>query len=57
MTTAIRNKYDCFDYLTPRELEQVTEIVTEAFIRETKIQPEIFEIETNIIVDTILEVD
>ena len=38
-------------------LESKVIILTEAFIRETKIQPEIFEIETNIIVDTILEVD
>jgi flagellar motor switch protein FliM len=49
----IRNKYDCYEYLTHREREQVTDILSEAFVRVTNIQPEIFEIECNIIVDTI----
>jgi len=53
--TAIRNKYDVYDSLTPDELETVTNIFLDALSRQNNIQPEIFGIETNIVVDTILE--
>tara|TARA_Y100001963_G_scaffold129019_1_gene183881 strand:- start:90 stop:266 length:177 start_codon:yes stop_codon:yes gene_type:complete len=53
--TAIRNKYDVYDSLTPDELETVTNIFLDALYRENNIKPEIFGIETNIVVDTILE--
>ena len=53
--TAIRNKYDVYDSLTPDELETVTNIFLDALYREKNIKPEIFGIETNIVVDTIME--
>ena len=42
---------DLYDYLTADELESVTNIFLEALAREKNISPEIFEIQTNIIVE------
>ena len=47
--------YDLYQLLTNDELEQVTDIFLEALAREKNISPEIFEIQTNIIIDTLLE--
>jgi len=47
--------YDLYQLLTNDELEQVTDIFLEALSREKNISPEIFEIQTNIIIDTLLE--
>ena len=44
-------KIDLYDVFTPDELEQVTNIFLEALAREKNISPEIFEIQTNIIVE------
>ena len=44
-------KIDIYDYLTGDELEQVTNIFLEALAREEGITPDIFEIETNILVE------
>ena len=46
-------KIDIYDYLTGDELEQVTNIFLEALAREEGITPEIFEIETNILVEPV----
>ena len=40
-----------YDLLTGDELEQVTNILLEALAREKGLTPEVFEIQTNIIVD------
>ena len=48
---------DLYDVFTPDELDQVTNIFLEAFTRSKGIQPEVFEIETKIIVETLLEAD
>ena len=40
---------DIYDSLTSDELEQVTNILLEALAREKNISPEVFEIQTNII--------
>ena len=42
---------DVYDLLTGDELEQVTNILLEALAREKGLTPEVFEIQTNIIVD------
>ena len=42
---------DVYDLLTHREREQVTDILMEAFVRETNETPFLFEIQTNIIVE------
>ena len=42
---------DIYDSLTSDELEQVTNILLEALAREKNISPEIFEIQTNIIME------
>ena len=42
---------DLYDYLTTDELESVTNIFLEALAREKNISPEIFEIQTNIILE------
>ena len=42
---------DIYDSLTSDELEQVTNILLEALAREKNISPEVFEIETNIIME------
>ena len=44
-------KIDIYDYLTCDELEQVTNIFLEALAREEGITPEVFELETNILVE------
>ena len=44
-------KIDLYEYLTEDELESVTNIFLEALAREEGITPEIFEIETNILVE------
>ena len=44
-------KIDIYDYLTCDELESVTNIFLEALAREEGITPDIFEIETNILVE------
>ena len=44
-------KKDIYDYLTEDELESVTNIFLEALAREEGISPEIFELETNILVE------
>ena len=44
-------KIDLYDYLTGDELEQVTNIFLEALAREEGITPEVFELETNILVE------
>ena len=50
-------KIDVYELLTGDELDQVTNILLEALAREKNISPEVFEIETNIIVDSVLEVN
>ena len=49
------NKIDLYDLLTGDELEQVTNIFLEALAREKNISPEVFELETNILLETIHE--
>ena len=44
-------KIDIYDYLTGDELESVTNIFLEALAREEGITPEVFEIETNVLVE------
>ena len=44
-------KIDLYDVFTPDELQQVTDIFLEAYCRKSGIEPEVFEIETNIIVE------
>ena len=44
-------KIDLYEYLTDDELEQVTNIFLEALAREEGITPEVFEIETNVLVE------
>ena len=44
-------KIDLYEYLTDDELEQVTNIFLEALAREEGISPEVFELETNILVE------
>ena len=46
-------KIDIYEYLTDDELESVTNIFLEALAREEGIQPEVFEIETNILVEQV----
>ena len=55
--TYLSNTYDLYDVFTPDELDQVTNIFLEAFARSKGIEPEVFEIETKIIVETLLEAD
>ena len=42
---------DLYDVFTPDELDQVTNIFLEALARSKGIEPEVFEIETNIILE------
>tara|TARA_R100001082_G_scaffold111151_1_gene93699 strand:- start:1740 stop:1883 length:144 start_codon:yes stop_codon:yes gene_type:complete len=42
---------DLYDVFTPDELDQVTNIYLEALARSKGIEPEVFEIVTNIIVE------
>ena len=44
-------KIDLYDLLTDDELDQVTNIFLEALAREKGIQPEVFELETNILLE------
>ena len=44
-------KIDVYELLTGDELDQVTNILLEALAREKNISPEVFEIETNIILE------
>ena len=44
-------KIDLYELLTGDELDQVTDIFLEALAREKNISPEVFEIETNIILE------
>ena len=44
-------KIDIYDYLTGDELESVTNFILEALAREEGITPEVFEIETNVLVE------
>ena len=44
-------KIDIYEYLTDDELDQVTDIFLEALAREEGITPEVFELETNILVE------
>ena len=43
--------YDLYELLTTEELEKITEIFLDALARSKGIDPEIFEIETKIIID------
>ena len=53
MSQSTTRKIDIYDYLTGDELESVTNILLEALAREEGIQPEVFEIETNIYVEAV----
>ena len=53
--TTTEKKFDIYDSLTEDELETVTNIFLDALSRQSNIQPEVFGIETNIVVNTILE--
>ena len=46
-------KIDLYEYLTYDELESVTNIFLEALAREEGITPDVFEIETNILVEPV----
>ena len=46
-------KIDLYELLTNDELEEVTNIFLEALAREKGIQPEVFEIETNILLEPV----
>ena len=46
-------KIDIYDYLPCDELESVTNIFLEALAREEGITPEVFDIESNIYVETV----
>ena len=46
-------KIDLYDLLTGDELDQVTDIFLEALAREEGITPEVFELETNILVEAV----
>ena len=53
MSQSTTRKIDILNYLTGDELESVTNIFLEALAREEGITPEIFEIETNILVEPV----
>ena len=55
--TMSHTKIDLYELLTGDELDQVTNIFLEALAREKNISPEVFEIETNILVESVLEVN
>ena len=42
---------DVYDLLTDRERETITDLLMEAYVRETNETPFLFEIQTNIIVE------
>ena len=45
---------DLYDLFTDDELDQVTDIALEALARERGITPEVFQIETQIIMESVL---
>jgi len=51
MSQSTTRKIDLLNYLTGDELDQVTNIFLEALAREEGITPEVFELETNILVE------
>ena len=51
MSQSTTREIDILNYLTDDELESVTNIFLEALAREEGITPDIFEIETNILVE------
>ena len=53
MSQSTTRKIDIYDYLTEDELESVTSIFLEALAREEGITPEVFELETNILVEAV----
>ena len=53
MSQSTTRKIDIYDYLTGDELDQVTNILLEALAREEGITPEVFELETNILVEAV----
>ena len=53
MSQSTTRKIDLLNYLTDDELESVTNIFLEALAREEGITPEVFELETNILVETV----
>ena len=53
MSQSTTRKIDIYDYLTDDELESVTNIFLEALAREKGIQPEVFELETNILLEPV----
>ena len=46
-------KIAIYEYLTEDELESVTNIFLEALAREEGITPEVFELETNVLVEQV----
>jgi len=42
---------DVYDFLTHREVETITDILMEAYVRETNETPFLFEVQTNILVE------
>ena len=42
---------DVWDMLTDRERETITDLLMEAYVRETNESPWLFEIQTNIVVE------
>ena len=53
MSQSTTRKIDLLNYLTDDELESVTNIFLEALTREEGITPEVFDIESNIYVETV----
>ena len=53
MSQSTTRKIDIYDYLTGDELDQVTNIFLESLAREEGITPEVFELETNILVEAV----
>ena len=53
MSQSTTRKIDILNYLTDDELESVTNIFLEALAREEGITPDVFEIETNILVEPV----
>ena len=53
MSQSTTRKIDIYEYLTDDELESVTNIFLEALAREEGITPDVFEIETNILVEPV----
>ena len=51
LLTMSETKIDLYELLTDDELDQVTNIFLEALSREKGIQPEVFDIESNILLE------